>query len=192
MSAPVSESSVESEASETEASNDSSPVHQNIESIVAFYMREDEKISRTQRILERLSNYLEQPIYPMLIIFAVLLWIAGNEIEHLLGKPQFDPPPYPWLQGLIALGGLLTAAVVLIKQRRLGKLAERRAHLDLQVNLLAEQKTTKLIALIEELRRDLPMVKNRLDAEASAMQKRTDPEAVLSALDEHEKPTPKN
>ena len=177
--------------SDAKLDSERSPVHQNIESIVAFYLREDQKISPFQRILERLSNYLERPIFPLLIILTVLLWIGGNEAEHLMHLQEFDPPPYAWLQGLIGLGGLLTAAVVLIKQQRLGKLAERRAHLDLQVNLLAEQKTTKLIALIEELRRDLPMVKNRLDAEASAMQMPTDPEAVLSALDEHEQPAPK-
>ena len=38
------------------------------------------------------------------------------------------------------------------EQNRLGKLEELRAHLDLQVNLLTEQKTTKLIDLMEELR----------------------------------------
>jgi len=36
------------------------------------------------------------------------------------------------------------------------------------VSLLAEQKTAKLIALIEELRRDLPEVTNRHDPEAAA------------------------
>ena len=66
------------------------------------------------------------------------------------------------------MGALLTATVVLIKQNRLAKIEEQRAHLDLQLNLLTEQKTTKLIDLIEELRLDLPMVKNRHDPEAAA------------------------
>jgi uncharacterized membrane protein len=65
------------------------------------------------------------------------------------------------------------------------KLEERRAHLELQVNLLTEQKTTKLINLLEELRRDLPMIKDRHDPESAAFQQPTDPEAVLAALDEH-------
>ena len=86
---------------------------------------------------------------------------------------MFDPPPFAWLQGIFSLGALLTATVVLIKQNRLAKLEEPRAHLDLQVNLLAEQKTTKLIDLMEELRRDLPMVKDRNDPEAAALQTST-------------------
>jgi len=53
----------------------------------------------------------------------------------------------------------------------------------LQVNLLTEQKVTKLIHLLEELRRDLPMVKDRHDPEAAALQQRTDTEQVLVALE---------
>jgi uncharacterized membrane protein len=47
---------------------------------------------------------------------------------------------------------------------------------------LTEQKVTKLIHLIEELRRDLPMVENRHDPEAAALQQRTDTAQILSAL----------
>jgi uncharacterized membrane protein len=37
------------------------------------------------------------------------------------------------------------------------------AHLDLQINLLTEQKVTKLIRLLEELRADMPGVRTRHD-----------------------------
>ncbi len=53
----------------------------------------------------------------------------------------------------------------------------------MQVNLLTEQKTTKLIRLLEELRRDLPMVKNRHDPEAAALEKPTNPEEVLAVFE---------
>jgi uncharacterized membrane protein len=79
--------------------------------------------------------------------------------------------------------------VVLHAQRRLARLETQRAHLDLQVNLLTEQKVTKLIDLLEELRRDLPMVKNRVDAEVAILQQHTDPAQVLSALDQGERET---
>jgi uncharacterized membrane protein len=64
-----------------------------------------------------------------------------------------------------------------------GREADRRAHLELQVNLIAEQKTTKIISLLEELRHDLPMVKDRKDEVADALQESMDPQAVLSALE---------
>jgi len=54
----------------------------------------------------------------------------------------------------------------------------------LQVSLLAEQRTAKIVALLEELRRDMPNVRNRVDLVAEAMQQAVPPTAVSSALDE--------
>ena len=79
---------------------------------------------------------------------------------------------------------MLTANVVLAKQNRLAKIEEQRAHLDLKVTLLTEQKAAKLIELMEELRRDLPNVRNRHDPEAAALQQSMNPDLVLAALDE--------
>ncbi|MDQ2800666.1 MAG: DUF1003 domain-containing protein, partial [Armatimonadota bacterium] len=111
-------------------------------------------------------------------------WIVANVFSHRLGLGEIDPPPFYWLQGVVGLGALLLTIVVLITQNRQARMAERRAQLDLQVNLLAEQKIAKLIALVEELRRDLPTVRDRHDPEAEAMKEAADPQAVLAALEE--------
>lgn len=160
------------------------PITQNIESIAAFYKREEQKLTWSQRLVEAVSNIVGRPIFVGCIIIFVTLWLLANVIARQLGMAAVDPPPFVWLQGIVSLGALLTATVVLIKQERLAKLEVRREHLDLQVNLLTEQKTTKLIHLIEELRRDLPMVKHRHDAEAEAMKQPTDPHRVLAEIDE--------
>jgi uncharacterized membrane protein len=110
----------------------------------------------------------------------VTLWAALNAE---LGRRAFDLPPFSYLQGLVALAALLIAVMVLITQNRQLKLAEKRARLDLEINLLAETKIAKLISLLEELRHDLPNVPNRRDAEAEAMQERVDAHSVAEALD---------
>lgn len=159
-------------------------ISQNIETILQFYSRDEQKISSSQRALETISGSVGRPIYLGFIVLLVALWILANVMAHKLGFAEFDPAPFFWLQGLVSLGALLTTTVLLIKQNRLAKLEERRAHLELQVNLLTEQKTTKLINLMEELRRDLPMVRNRHDPEAAALQQPTDAGQVLAELDE--------
>ena len=105
-----------------------------------------------------------------------------------LGIAEFDPAPYFWLQGIVGLGALLTATAVLTKQNRLAQLEQQRAHLDLKVTLLTEQKVAKLIDLLEELRRDLPDVRDRHDSDAVAMQQAMNPDLVLAALDERSVP----
>lgn len=52
------------------------------------------------------------------------------------------------------------------------------------MTLLTEQKAAKMIDLLEELRRDLPNVKNRHDPEAAVLQQSMNPNLVLAALDE--------
>lgn len=157
---------------------------QNIEAVLDFYAREEQRISRSQRILERISNLVGQPVFLGFILIFVGLWIGANAVLRRLGMAEFDPAPFPWLQGIVGLGALLTATVVLTKQNRLAKLAEQRAHLDLKVTLLTEQKAAKLIDLLEELRRDLPNVGDRHDPEAAALQQSMNPDLVLAALDE--------
>jgi uncharacterized membrane protein len=52
----------------------------------------------------------------------------------------------------------------------------------LQIALLTEQRTAKLIELMEELRRDLPNVHDRLDGAAEMMAQASDPAAIVDAL----------
>jgi uncharacterized membrane protein len=159
-------------------------VDQNLEAVLDFYTREDRRISHSQRALEGLGRFVGTPAFLGFILLAVTAWIAGNLALRRLGLIPLDPPPFFWLQGGIGLGALLTATVVLTKQNRLAILAEQRAHLDLKLALLTEQKAAKMIDLLEELRRDLPNVRNRHDPGADSLQQPMSPALVLAALDE--------
>ncbi len=159
-------------------------INENIGAISEFYAREKQKISASQRFLENISRFVGQPLYFGSILLFVAAWIMANVFARQLGWAEFDEPPFLWLQGTVSLGALLTTTVVAIKQNRMAKIEEQRAHLDLQINLLTEQKSTKIIDLLEELRRDRPMVKNRYDSAAEAFQESTDPHLVLDALNE--------
>jgi uncharacterized membrane protein len=173
---------------DSEPGPETEQVNQNIEAVKNFYVREEREISLSQRFVERISDFAGRPIFLGLILGFVGLWVLVNvELKHS-GFGAFDPPPFSLLQGLLGLGALLTATVVLSKQNRAARLAERREHLDLKVTLLTEQKAAKLINLLEELRRDLPNVKDRHDPEAHALQKAMNPDRVLAALDENKDP----
>lgn len=133
--------------------------------------------------MEVFTGVLGTPPTIYVVLSAVAGWIAYNTVApRILGWPRLDPPPFFWLQGAVGLSALLMTTLVLITANRQTRDAEERSHLDLQVNLLAEQKIAKLIALVEELRRDLPMVRDRVDLEADAMQRAVDPHEVLEAL----------
>jgi uncharacterized membrane protein len=156
----------------------------NVHAVAEMHLQAERDLNAHQRAIEALTARLGRPASLYLIVALVLAWILGNTLGLVLGRRAPDPPPFFWLQGAIGLAALLTTTMVLITQNRLGKLSERRMHLDLQVNLLTEQKTAKLIELIEELRRDLPNVRDRRDSEAEVMQRSAEPLKVIAALEE--------
>ena len=71
------------------------------------------------------------------------------------GWRHVDEPPFPWLQGMVSSNALLLTVAVLIRQNRMAQMAEHRSHLDLQINLLAEQKVSKILQIVDELHREL-------------------------------------
>ena len=165
-------------------SAESEQIGQNISAVHEFYTREELKRSASQRHAESIGGFVGRPAFLVVILLFATFWIGANLALPLSGLLPFDAAPFHLLQGIVALAALLTTAVVLIKQNRVDRLAEQRSHLDLKVALLIEQKTAKLIDLIEELRRDLPNVKNRHDSGAAVLQQAMSPEVVLAALDE--------
>ena len=162
----------------------SAHVNENIESIVTFTQREEQKISRAERHLAELSGLIGRTGYLIAVLALIGIWVIGNTVAAYLSLPVPDPPPFGRLQLVLAIAALATSTIVLITQQRQTRLESQRAHLDLQVNLLTEQKVTKLIRLVEELRRDMPMVRDRDDPEANALQVRTNATRVLNALAE--------
>jgi uncharacterized membrane protein len=158
-------------------------VEQDVASVASIRAQAEQRVDKHQRRIEVLTAALGRPRTVYVTLALVIGWGAFNVLGPTrLGWPRIDPPPFFWLQGMVALAALLMTTLVLITANRQTRNAEERSHLDLQVNLLAEHKVAKLIALIEELRRDLPMVRDRIDREAEAMQEAVDPHAVLAAL----------
>ena len=159
------------------------PINQNIDAVVAMHNIAEQQVDPHQRKVESLTAWLGRPQFFYGILVGVSLWMLVNSLSPLFGQSTRDAPPFFWLQGAVGLGALLMTTVILITQNRQGKLAERREQLDLQMSLLTEQRTAKIIDLLEELRRDIPSVQNRVDLEAEALTKTVDPHEVLAALE---------
>src|SRR5450756_2428171 len=100
---------------DTPAESEHNQISQNIEAVLEFYTRENQKISRSQRILERISRYVGQPVFLGIILLFVAVWMLADTLLRQYGMAEFDPAPYFWLQGIVGLGALLTTTVVLSK-----------------------------------------------------------------------------
>jgi len=157
-------------------------IDQDVETLVSIRARAEQEVNHHQRRIERITSNLGRPRFLYFILSFVLLWILANLTIARLTGTTFDPPQFSWLQGIISLSALLMTTVVLITQNRQEKLNEQRRHLDLVITLLTERKVSKLIDLVEELRHDLPSVKNRHDPQAELMKEVADPDTILSSF----------
>ena len=160
------------------------PVIRNIEKVIGLRANQERSVPFHEQVLAKVAEAFGRPrfLYAQLTLF-VSWWIYSRFAEG--GLVDWDLPLLSLQNQGIDVASLLIATGVLVRQTRQDKISEQRSHLMLQVNLLNEQKVAKVIELIEELRIDLPDVKDRYDWESDAMQKSTDPQVVLNILQEN-------
>lgn len=60
---------------------------------------------------------------------------------------------------------MLLTSFVLIRQNRMSRAADQRAHLDLQINLLAEKEITKVLQLLQRMSREMGIEHSVTDQE---------------------------
>lgn len=141
----------------------------------------DKAATPLDRALERATGLVGHPVTLLIALAATLGWLAAKAIDPALGLGAIDPPP--WLDRAIGLVSIYLVLLILATQRRADRLAQKREQLTLQLALVNEQKITKVVDLLEELRRDHPQIADRLDAEAAAMTEPADPQSVLTAIE---------
>lgn len=164
-----------------------STIGENIGTIAEYCERHEQRATPAQKVVERISLFLGSPAYFAANALFIVCWIGWNASAPVFDLPQADEPPFFWLQGFVSLNAFLISTTVLIRQNRMSKLAERNAHLDLQISLLSDEKTSKIIAMLEEIRRESPNLANKHDAQADELAKPADTTRVLEAIDQQTK-----
>jgi uncharacterized membrane protein len=107
------------------------------------------------------------------------LWIVVNSTRF-----AFDRFPYSLLNLVVALEAVFLTSVVLLTQTHMTRLAERRAHLDLQVNLLAEQELTAMLHMLHGLCAKAGVRVDIRDERVAQLLSETDIHRIAVALDE--------
>ena len=122
----------------------SAPEQRNVETI----SRLEQDALRARSIAERLSDTLTKAIGSLASISLHVGWFAAWILINTGVIPwidPFDPFPFGVLTLIVSTEGVLLALIILISQNRMIRQADRRAHLDLQISLLAEQEATLML-----------------------------------------------
>ncbi len=159
-------------------------IEDTIRSIAKLHAEHHQQATPLQRAVDRLTALVGQPRFIGVLSFVVAVWFLGNLAAPALRLRPIDPPPFAWLATIASLVALYVTVLILSTQRRENSLAQLREQLTLELAILSEQKTAKTIELLEEMRRDSPHLRNRVDEEAAAMAIPADPGSVLEAIKE--------
>ena len=160
------------------------PAGENIQTVADLHKGAERRVSPQQRAIENVTNFLGRPRFLLIIFVFVIAWIAVTLLLAKFGLRDFDPPPFTWLVGILSLGALLQATMILITQIRQDTMVERRTQLDLQVSLLVDQKISKLITMVDQLRKVHPDLEDGTDPQAEAFKQTADPHQSLKTLEQ--------
>jgi len=110
-------------------------------------------------------------------------WIVVN--VHLIPwlRP-FDPFPFQFLTLAVSLEAIFLALFVLASQNRLARQSDKRAHLDLQIDLLAEREMTAVLQLLRDIAAHLNVSGALTDDQIRDLVTKTDLRSLTKKMDE--------
>ena len=159
-------------------------IEEAIQSIGRLHAEHRANATQHQLVVDRITSLLSRPVFLALLTIVVVGWASLNLAAVALGCRPRGPTPFPRLAGAASLASLYWVVLILTTHRRDDRLNQRREQLNLESAILSEQKIAKVVALLEELRRDSPAVRDRVDKLADAMARPADPQSVIDAIKE--------
>ena len=137
--------------SATEGRAPGSPAAENVRAI-----HDLEHAALSQRTVgERVADTITAAAGSTWFVGLHLVWFLAWLLVNRSSPRAFDPYPFPFLTFVVSLEAIFLSLIVLVSQNRLTRQAERRAHIDLQINLLAEQESTRTLAIVQDIARRL-------------------------------------
>jgi uncharacterized membrane protein len=162
------------------AADELQPIVHNIQAVVDV----ERRAVRERTWLERTTDTVTAAagsaafIAAHALVFGVWLWVNTH-----VARP-FDPYPFVLLGTIVSFEAIFLSSFVLMTQNRMTEQANRRAHLDLQVNLLAEQELTTILHMLNALCEHAGVRVRVKDERVAALLKETDVHTIVSALDD--------
>ena len=160
-----------------------SVVSRNIEALVERRQAEERNKGLQERVSDAITSFTGSMPFVYFHLVMVSLWILIN-LGWLPILPPFDPT-LVILAMVASVEAIFLSTFVLISQNRMQATADRRAELNLHIDLLAEHEITKIITLLTAIGEKLG-VEESLNPELEELSKDVKPEKVLERMNEVE------
>lgn len=136
---------------------------------------------------EKVSDFFVSLMGSMPFLIFHVVWFAAWFMVNLNAVPgiqPFDPFPFGILTLIVSSEGVFLAIFILISQNRMARQSDKRAHLDLQVNMLSEQEMTMMLRMQRRLCEHFGVEVDTVKEEAKQLLEETDVHRLVNALEE--------
>lgn len=156
-------------------------LERNISSLVERRRQAEKEASTEDRMAAAISRFAGS----MLFVYIHLVLFGGWILANVGIFPQIPPwdPSLVVLAMIASVEAIFLSTFVLINQNRMAALDDTRADLNLQISLLNEHETTKLITLVDAIAKHLD-VPVEIEDEIDELKRDVAPEAVLDRIEE--------
>lgn len=155
-------------------------LERNIHALQKRHKEDEARASTEARLARAITDFTGSMLFVYLHLAIFAAWIVIN-LRWIPGMPVWDPS-FVILAMLASVEAIFLSTFVLITQNRMAGVAERRAVLDLQINLLAEHEVTKLIRMVSAIAEHLDIPTER-GPEIDELKHDVAPEAVLDKIE---------
>jgi len=161
----------------------SAALEENVRAISAW----EQSALHSRSRAEQLGDWITATAASGPVLLAHVVWFALWAVVNtglLPGVRPFDRFPFPFLTMTVSLEAIFLALFVLASQNRLAKQSDKRAHLDLQIDLLAEREMTAVLRLLLDIAAHLKVPDTVTPDQIRDLVKRTDIHELTAKLDE--------
>jgi uncharacterized membrane protein len=154
-----------------------------IESIARQEEEALEQRSSAERLADAVGGFAGSLSFVVLHLLLLFAWILVNSGKIPKAQP-FDPYPFSLLGVIVAVEAVILSSFILMRQNRMMRRGERRDHLNLQVDLLAEKEITKLLQMGRAICGHLGLQDIMADREIRELSRNTSIESLSKTLED--------
>jgi uncharacterized membrane protein len=157
-------------------------LERNIDALVARRKSEERSALLEERLAAAITRFAGSMLFVYIHAVIFGLWIVVN-VGWLPVIPAWDSSLVV-LAMVASVEAIFLSTFVLISQNRMAAEDDKRADLNLQVSLLNEHETTRLLKLVEEIATRVGATIEDDDGEIEELKRDVAPEAVLDRIEE--------
>jgi uncharacterized membrane protein len=158
------------------------PMQYNVEAIAKLEHAALHERSAAEYLSDIITRITGSIGFVVFHVFLFAFWLVVN-LNFVPGVAAFDPFPFGILTLIVSSEGVFLSIFILISQNRITRQADRRAHLDLQINILAEQELTMILQMQKHMCEHLGIETASVKDEAHRLMEKTDVARLVVELE---------